>query len=97
MKYFLNIGEGPVCWLPCERTDYTFECGVLCTANDKQCGLATTGSVAAGLSMFAAILFSPLEITNDVYYTAVGASVATGSGAAWLASSFLYESCNIRH
>jgi hypothetical protein len=97
MKCFWILGEGPICWLPCERTDYNFECGILCTANDEQCGLVTTNSVAAGLSMFAGILFSPLIITNSVYSSAVSASVATGSGAAWLTSSFLYESCNIRH
>ena len=51
------VGVGPVCWSQCDNTDYTLDCGVICTENDKQCAQFITGTSAAGLSFFSNYFF----------------------------------------
>ena len=93
-KYFHQIGVGPTCWIDCRNTLYSFECGVLCTDNEKQCGLVLAGAFGSGLGMTSALLVSPIEISGSLYASLASGLVGTTASSAFFSAYFLFDSCS---
>jgi hypothetical protein len=89
------LGSGPICWQSCNSSGNTYECGVFCMSNNKQCAQVTTGSLAAGFSFLFPFFFVPFEITNSLYTSLLTGILSGGSGGFWLANSLLFDSCPI--
>ena len=92
---FGYVGAGPLCWINCENVDDNpFECGITCTANDKQCVSFTSGAVGAGVGILVTGLLSPISVTGDLYTSVVSGAVGGASAVLFMANLVVFDACN---